>query len=62
LVAYFFSHVSSRLGKVLFLSEGYEAEATTSRRSGSPPTITGFPFSYGLSACSTEAKKASKSI
>jgi len=32
------------------------------RRSGSPPTITGFPLSSELSTCSTETKKTSKSI
>ena len=39
----------------------YEAAATTPRRSGRPPTTTGLPLSSGLSVCSTETKKASRS-
>jgi hypothetical protein len=42
------------------LRASYDAAETTPREDA--PTITGNPFSSGLSACSTEAKNASASM
>src|SRR3954454_6900688 len=43
-----------------YLRASYDAVLTTPRPP-TPPTTTGFPRSEGLSRCSTEAKKASRS-
>ena len=40
----------------------YDAEATTPLSWGSPPTITGLCNNDGSSACSTDTKKASRSM